>query len=85
MKAIELSNKANFINIPESENQKGMDNHLKAAYHFKAAARSHKEAAINHAIGDHSKAAKCAIEAYGHSNFADQAQKLDIKQHLFKG
>jgi hypothetical protein len=85
MNAIELSNKANFINIPESETQNGIDNHLKAACHFEAAARSHKEAAINHSNGYHGKAAKWAIEAYGHSSFADQAQKLEIKQHLFKG
>ncbi len=71
--------------IPKTDNQIGIDNHLKAATHFKAAAKSHIEAAKYHENKNHKKAAKSTIEAHGHSNLAYEAQKEDVKQHSFIG
>ena len=70
--------------VPKSENQKGIDNHLRAAAHFEAAAKSHQEAAKHHAAGDHEKAAKSTVEAHGHACVANEAQKEDVKHHTAK-
>jgi hypothetical protein len=55
----------------EKENQKGIDNHKKAAAHFEAAAKSHLEAARQH-------------EAHGHASAANEAQNEDAKHHIHK-
>jgi hypothetical protein len=70
--------------VPKTENQKGIDNHMRAAAHFEAAARSHKDAAKFHELGDHEKAAKSTVEAHGHSCVANEAQKEDVKHHTAK-
>ncbi len=68
----------------EKENQKGIDNHKKAAAHFEAAAKSHLEAAKYHESGQHEEAAKCTIEAHGHASAANEAQNEDAKHHIPK-
>ncbi|MBK7884588.1 MAG: hypothetical protein IPJ81_12995 [Chitinophagaceae bacterium] len=72
MKNIEINSKTDLQVIPKAENQKGIDNHKKAATHFEAAAKSHHEAA------------KCTVEAHGHSCVANEAQKEDVKHHTTK-
>lgn len=67
--------------IPQAENQKGIDNHKKAAMHFQAAAKCHTEAAKHHESGNHEKAAQCTVEAHGHACVANEAQKEDVKHH----
>jgi hypothetical protein len=69
---------------PTTENQKGIDNHKKAATHFEAAAKNHLEAAKHHESGNHEKAAKSTVEAHGHSCVANEAQKEDVKHHTAK-
>lgn len=71
--------------VPMAENQKGIDNHKKAATHFEAAAKSHTDAATHHERGDHEKAAKSAVEAQSHSSLGNEAQKEDVKNHTLKG
>ena len=68
----------------EKENQKGIDNHKKAAAHFEAAAKSHLEAARQHEAGHHEEAAKYTIEAHGHASAANEAQNEDAKHHIHK-
>ncbi len=64
-----------------AENNKGIENHKKAATHFAAAAKCHLDAAKHHEDGNHEKAAKCTIEAHGHACIAKEAQKEDVKHH----
>jgi hypothetical protein len=84
METNEKNTQTALIVIPPTENQKGIDNHKKAARHFEEAAKSHLEAAKHHENGNHGKAAKSTIEAHGHSNLANEAQKEDVKQHASK-
>lgn len=78
------ANKTDLQVNPKAENQKGIDNHKKAATHFEAAAKSHSEAAKHHESGHHEKAAKSTVEAHGHSSLANEAQKEDVKHHTTK-
>lgn len=71
--------------IPKAENQRGIENHRKAASHFEAAAKSHMEAVAHHQNGNHEKAAQSTAAAHGHSNLGCEAQKEDAKQHALKG
>ncbi len=80
----ETNSKTESEGIPYAENQKGIENHKKAASHFGAAAKSHLEAANHHENGNHDKAAKCTVEAHGHSSLANDAQKEDIRYHAAK-
>jgi hypothetical protein len=84
MKNTETKSKKEVVATSKAENQKGIDNHIKAATHFEAAAKSHLEAAKHHESGEHEKAAKCTVEAHGHSCVANEAQKEDVKHHTSK-
>jgi hypothetical protein len=84
MKSSETKSKTELEAIPKAENQKGIDNHKKAASHFEAAAKSHLQAAKHHESGNHEKAAKCTVEAHGHACVANEAQKEDVKHHTAK-
>jgi hypothetical protein len=84
MKNKDTKSKTALEVIPKAANQKGIDNHKMAATHFEAAAKSHLEAAKHHESGNHEKAAKCTIEAHGHSYVANEAQKEDVKHHTAK-
>jgi hypothetical protein len=64
-----------------TENEKGIENHKKAAFHFLSAANCHIEAAKLHEMGAHDQAARITIEALGHSISAGEAQILDFKHH----
>lgn len=66
---------------PKAENSKGIENHKKAAMHYKAAAKNHLDAAKHHENGEDELAAKCTVEAHGHSCLAIEAQKEDGKHH----
>lgn len=81
METKEKNSKTELQIIPKAENQKGIDNHKKAASHFEAAAKSHLEAAKHHENGNHEKAAKSTMEANGHSTLANEVQKEDVKHH----
>jgi hypothetical protein len=67
-----------------AENKKMVENHKKAATHFTAAAKSHLAAAEHHEDGNHDKAAKCTVEAHGHSCVAHDAQRENSKHHASK-
>ncbi len=84
MKNTETNSKTDLQVISKVENEKGIDNHKKAATHFEAAAKSHLDAAKHHQSGNHEKAAKCTVEAHGHSCVANEAQKEDVKHHTAK-
>ena len=84
MKNSESNDKSEKKVTPKAENLKGIKNHKKAATHLKAAAKSHLDAAKHHESGNHEKAAKCTIEAHGHSCVANEAQKEDVKHHTIK-
>jgi hypothetical protein len=57
-----------------AENQKGIENHKKAAKHYEVAAK-HQEA------GNYDKACASAIKAYGHHCTASEAQREVSKIH----
>lgn len=67
---------------PNSEHQKGIENHKKAALHYVAASKSHLAAARHHRDGNHDKAAKSTIEAHGHVSLGNEAQNEDAKHHV---
>jgi len=48
MKNTETNSKTDLQVISKVENEKGIDNHKKAATHFEAAAKSHLDAAKHH-------------------------------------
>ena len=73
------------VTISTAKNKKGISNHKKIAKHFEAAAQSHLDAAKHHKNKNHKKAAKSTIEAYGHSNLAQEAQREDVRHHIMKG
>lgn len=68
----------------KNENKKGIKNHIIAATHYKAAAKSHLEAAKHHKNENHKQAAKSTIKAQGHSSLGNDAQKEDVKHHSYK-
>lgn len=55
--------KNELMTIPNTENKKGIENHLKAAKHLEEAAKNHKRAAKYHEAGNHEKAAQSTIAA----------------------
>ena len=73
--------KAEQTNITPADNQKGIENHKKAAVHLEEAAKNHLDAAKHHENGDHDKAAQSTVKAHGHAKLANDAQQEDIKQH----
>lgn len=77
--------KNELVTIPKTNNQKGIDNHLKAAEHLDNASKHHIEAAKHHEAGNHEKAAQSTITAHGFVNLASKAQKKDAKLHAVKG
>lgn len=91
MKAVEtkkvdqkLDQKREMKSNPIDANQKGIDNHKKAATHLEAAAKNHLSAAKHHEDGNHEKAAQSTVVAQGHVNLANKAQDRDAKQHARK-
>ena len=76
-----MKNTEKEMSIPNAENQKGIENHKKAASHFEAAAKNHLEAADHHENENHEKAARSTVEALGHSSLGNEAQKEGVKQH----
>lgn len=76
--------KAEKKTLSPADNQKGIENHKKAATHLKAAAESHLEAAKQHEAGNHDKAATSTVIAHGHVALANEAQKEDAKLHASK-
>ncbi len=64
-----------------AENQKGIENHKRAAEHFALASKLHFEAAVNHEEGNHAKANECALKASGHASIASDFQLQDAKHH----
>ena len=79
------SKKNTLVIIPDIENQKGIENHIKIAAHFQAAAKNHLKAAKYHQQGNHQKAAQSTIAAYGHVSLAKKAQNRDSIQHMING
>ena len=65
-----------------AENQKGIENHLKAAIHFEAAAKNHRDAAKFHQEGNHDKAFKSTIMAQGNQGIANACQREDVSRHV---
>lgn len=84
MKNSETNSKTQLVVQPKNEIQKGIENHKKAANHFKAAAKNHLDAAKHHENGHHEKAAESTVKAHGHSSLANEAQKEDVKHHTPK-
>jgi hypothetical protein len=64
-----------------AENKKGIENHKQAAIHHEAAAKYHHEAARFHEVGNHEKAYKSSLIAYGHQTFANELANEDLKHH----
>ena len=62
-----------------ADNQKGIENHKKAAAHLDKAAEHHIEAANHHEAGNHDKAAASTLKAHGHVAHAQEAQNEDVK------
>ena len=58
-----------FNRVPADVNR-GIDNHRRAAQHYELAAKYHREAARQHEIGEHDKAALCTLIANGHQTLA---------------
>ena len=73
--------KSEMAEMSSVENQKGIDNHKKAAKHHEEAARLHNEAAKHHEEGNHEKAGISTIKAHGHHCLATDHQKEDVKHH----
>ena len=71
-------------NDATAENQKGIENHKKAATHFEAAAKNHRDAAKHHEDGNHEKACESTLKAHGHQCLANEFQKEDAKYHAMK-
>ena len=69
------------INISPAENQKGIENHKRAAAHFSAASNHHIEAAKHHTLGNHEKAARSTVTAQGFHRLATEAEIEDVKHH----
>jgi hypothetical protein len=84
MKNSEKSSKTELEVIPKAENKQIIENHKKSAAHFEAAAKSHLAAAKHYESGNHGRALKHTVEAYGHSNAANEAQKEVGKHHTSK-
>ncbi|WP_164110195.1 MULTISPECIES: hypothetical protein [Sphingobacterium] len=59
----------------KSERKEIIKNHKEAAFHFKAAAKSHLKAAKHQKNGSLDKALKSALEAKGHSSIGKEVQK----------
>ncbi len=78
-----VAKKEQPVNI-SADNKKVIENHKKAADHFAAAAKNHSDAAKHQEDGHHEKAAKCTVEAHGHSCIAHEAQKENAKHHASK-
>lgn len=70
---------------PNKEDQKGAKNHQRIAKHLQAAAKSHLKAAKHHEKGNHKKAAKSTVAAYGHISLAKKAQRQDVRHHVLNG
>lgn len=58
-----------------AENQKGIENHKKAATHLVQAAKHHMDAANHHENDNHEAAAKSTVLAQGHTAVANEAQR----------
>lgn len=65
-----------------TENEKGIENHIKAGEHFAQASRHHYESAKLHTEGHHDKANESAFLAIGHAHLANEFQMLDAKHHI---
>ena len=59
-------------NLPHDENEKGIENHTKAAKHDEEAAKHHHEAAKHHEAGNHEKVSESTTKAHGHHALASQ-------------
>jgi len=68
-----------------SATKEGIENHKTAATHLKAAAKSHLSAAKHHKNGNHEKAEKSSIKAYGHVSLANEVQKTIVAKNTVKG
>jgi hypothetical protein len=77
--------KTEKTDISPAENQKGIENHKKAAEHHQLAAKNHLEASHHHETGAHDKAAESTVIALGHSTLANEHQKEDAIHHALKG
>lgn len=64
-----------------SENKKGIENHKQAALQHEAAARFHRDAAKYHEAGNHEKAYKSSLIAYGYQALANELGNEDLKHH----
>ena len=70
-------------NLPHDENEKRIENHIKAAIHHEEAAKHHYDAVKHHRSGDHKKATESSIKANGHHALAVESLREDVKpQHL---
>lgn len=67
-----------------NENDKGIENHIKAGEHFALASRHHYEAAKLHQEGHHEKANQSALYAMGHASLASEFQKQDTQHHILE-
>jgi hypothetical protein len=63
------------------DNQMGIEIHKKAATHFEAAAKHHRDAAKQHEAGNHERAAQSTVSAHGHAILASEAQREDVTHH----
>jgi hypothetical protein len=77
MKKSETSKK-DSPTLPTAAYKKIIAKHRMAAKHFEAAAQNHQAAAKHHENGNEKKAAKCTLQAYGHSYIANEAQKENL-------
>ena len=84
MGTIATTKKAENTKVTPADNQKGIENHKKAATHLEAAAKHHLAAADHHEDGNHEEAAKSTVVAQGHVTLANEAQKEDQKNHALR-
>lgn len=68
-------------NGSSAENQKGIENHKKAATYFEAAAKNHRDAAKHHEEGNQEEAFKSTIIAQGNQRMGSECQKEDVMHH----
>lgn len=62
------------VKNPSAENQKGIENHKRAASHLQEAAKHHEN-------GDEEKAAHSTLKAQGYHSLATEAQREDVRHH----
>ncbi len=78
------TNNPEASNDSKAENQKGIENHKKAALHAEEAAKHHQDAIKHHEAGDQDKAMHSTVKAHGHLALATEAQNENLKNQATK-